>query len=391
MSQFLNSSSQAYVANPTSSGTTRSADWLRFVTRELFVLFAFSLSVSLVLDVQLREAGAPEGNPRFDLVHLLDGTADKPWAFRILVPQAVKLSHALLPEFARNALSNERIVRKINERYWRDYERDGAEVRDLVEKYVLVVLVMYGAYLGLMYVLRALTIDRLGASSAFSNLAPIGFALFLPLTFVNGSYFYDPVELFFIASFVLSLSRHRFLIAVAIAVLATFNKESNLLLPIIFLPLLILNRPRRIAIQQYCLLQAAAACAYVLVRYVASDNAAGIVVFQLPSNLRFWADWHSYFLFFGVYNAVIPAPRGLNVLTVSLLSMLLWWNRKRDWPFWSLLSAATISAPLFLLFCFHDELRNLSFVFIPLYLILVGIVATFWEGSARQKVDEPPT
>lgn len=350
----------------------------RRLAREFLVFFAFFLAASITLDLQVRSWGPPQGNERFDLVHLLDGTAEKPWAFRVLVPFIVRNAHANLPDSVRDALSNDRIVMKVKERYW-GQPTDGSEIPIQAEKYVLLVLLVFSAYMGLLYLLRALTTEMVGTSSPFASFAPVGFALFLPLTFVNGAYFYDSFELLFIAAFVFCLRRHHVLPAALVVALATLNKESNLLLPVIFLPLFLLHKSRSAAIKLFSVLQLSAACAYIVVRYVASANAGGAALFQLSSNMAFWSDLRSYFLFFGLYNAVIPVPRGLNILTVSLVAILFCWNRQRDWIFWSLIMAAGVSLPLFLLFCYHDELRNLSFCFIPLYLMAVRSICALWE------------
>ena len=357
---------------------------LKRFTRTFLTYFLFFIAAASTLDAQLREWSLREEADRFGLTQIIEGSADKPWAFRILVPKTVVLLHDNLPQSVRRLLSNERIGSKIAARYWKGDKRGVAFSAELNEYYVLFASIMFAAYLGMLLALRTLTTDLLGRASAYANLAPLGFALLLPLTFIGGSYFYDPVELFFFSTFALALIRTRILVAAALVFFATLNKETGVLLPFLFSPLVLSRHMPRAALKQLIFLQTVALCAYVLVRVSGADNPAGFVEHHLASNLEFWQDWRAYTAFFGAYNAVIPVPRGLNVITLALVGLLLALNRHRDWPVWCLMIATLVSLPLFLLFCLHDELRNLSFMFVPMYLVLVRTIERLW-------IDPPET
>ena len=69
-------------------------------------------------------------------------------------------------------------------------------------------------------------------------------------------------------------------------------------------------------------------------------------------------------------------PRGFNLLLFGVLACLIYRKGRSLSPvlYYLFGTAAVINLPLFFLFTYRDETRNLSMVFIPLYLLVAYAV-----------------
>jgi hypothetical protein len=88
------------------------------------------------------------------------------------------------------------------------------------------------------------------------------------------------------------------------------------------------------------------------------------------------------------YAPFIPFPRGGNVAWGAMISWIVWFRwREKPRMFRQLLGlAAALNFALFLLFGLEDEIRNLSLMFVPMYLVFCdSVLRLYSEKAAAQK------
>jgi len=114
-------------------------------------------------------------------------------------------------------------------------------------------------------------------------------------------------------------------------------------------------------------------------------------MWQFDKNINFWLSPESYFLWHDFYAPMILFPRGFNFILLAILSGLLFWQWGKK-PFFTkglFIVAMLINIPLFILFCWQDEIRNLSFLFLPMYLLIVHTLLTPEFGRVGTHYKEP--
>lgn len=367
------------MANPISSRfdfTWRHAHTaVRFLSREGLILLLYIGVSAAVLNIFMQTRGLEEGSPRFGLAHMLDGSAELPFVKRQLLPQVANLLTELVPPSEREAFVRYHLDKyQLKQTYFKRarLSNSGHETwtADYALKYHLIYALMFASLLCTLYLLRATGQVMLPSSNPLSPFLPIGFALLLPLTFMHGGFFYDFSELFFFAALMLAAAKAKYQAWLLLLPLAVFNKETAILAPILFAPILFLNC-RNISQRIIVILSIAlAASLFWLIRQEFSANPGGDTLWELPHNLIFLSQPSNYFLWADLYAPLIPVPRGFSLLFIGALIVLIspiW----RDLPkvlkqlFWV---ALIVDLPLLILFGYRDEIRNLSMLFIPIYL-----------------------
>jgi hypothetical protein len=234
------------------------------------------------------------------------------------------------------------------------------------------------AWLGALALL-AFTCYQATQHIAASTIAPLVFAQMFPFLQSRGGYFYDPVELTFLAASVLiACGRFKWLI-VLLAPLATLNKESYLLWLPCLLPFFWTDRGRNRQLIQLGAAMVLSGAVYYLLRMKFADNAGSPMENHLIENLKLYATPSSYFATEHTY--ALAFPKGVSVVSLAGLGVLIWLGWRRLTALWRrhLLISGAISLPLFVAFCWHGELRNLSFLFVGFTAMLAVIVAAGLE------------
>ena len=301
---------------------------------------------------------------RYGIESILNGTAPKPFVYRQLAPATAKFIESQIPESLKSRLSS------VN----------------LGQKYTFKYKIVYGlnflfTFLSL-FALRKLLISQ-GISANVAVLSTITFILLTPYFQTIGGYYYDSIELFFMATAILFSISSKFYLLILITILATFNKESFLLFIPCLLPFLLQVERRRHALTTIALLVLIAGLINFYIQILYADNLESSTRFQLFRNLENYLSWRTYFQFELTYG--LPGPKGANALTLVFILCVCFWG-------WRLLTkevkqhtviASLINFPLFFMYCRTGELRNLSFLYIS-FLILLAHVFTH-GGSLSQK------
>ena len=105
----------------------------------------------------------------------------------------------------------------------------------------------------------------------------------------------------------------------------------------------------------------------IALRFIFADNGGSPAFFTLDRNLIFWSNPKSYWSFITPYAQLILVPRGANLISLFVLFFLvLWaWNEKPRVVRRLVLLSAAFNLPLFFLFGYLDEIRNLGYEPIP--------------------------
>ena len=189
-----------------------------------FLLASLTLAV-LTLDVFFGEG--IDAYYRSRLVDMVHGTAYRPYVYRILVPGAARLGTASLPLPIKQTLT-----RAFDAWTWRPAGWQPAYAAE----YVLVVLIMGASLIGFATAVRALSRalfvagHRVGSVAALTGLAcvPVFFGPF-------SRQIYDFTTLWMFALGLLLMVRSRWTAYAVVFPLACLNKETSILLTLVFL------------------------------------------------------------------------------------------------------------------------------------------------------------
>lgn len=328
-----------------------------------------------------------DDTPEYALPGMLDGTADRPYVYRQLLPIIVNGIERALPDSVKNRAE---ILLSDSNRYhhpiaWFYPNATDASNPQYALRYYLIYGLSFAALLLAMFALRALCID-MQTNHIAATLAPMAFAAILPLLLTEGGYFYDLPELLFMTMAVRFSLRGRVLGLLVITALATLNKESFLFFVLTLFPFL---RSRfsvktTLMVQFGLLLIAVAINALIKLKY--AHNSGGVVQMHLMDNLRFLSHPSSYLRF--EYNYGVMTTKGFNLINIFLVAVLVRaaWGKLPPAVRQHLVIAAVVNVPLFLAFCWYDELRNFSLLNVGFVIILCVDIAAYLDRGYHRTV-----
>ena len=324
-----------------------------------------------------REQGARGTDLVAEFDRMIEGTANRPYIYRQLLPD---LANGLA-----RALPVDAITRRVPQRA---KDRISVAFNLSSKKYPAQYLIFYIAtYLFALFASVALYRLCIAADLAepVAVFAAVVFMLLFPLFGVKGGYFFDYPELFFMAVAVWMALKLDWWWIIPVAALGTWNKESFLLFMFTLYPVFRRRHSRVSSLIGVGVLVAVCAAVYLPIRLHFAHNPGGTVEFHLKDQIGFflhpfqldtWID-RTYDLMFPALSAPIP------------MLLLIWtvWRGWRFLPYWlrrHALIAALINIPLFLLFCQPGEFRDLSMLYVS-FLFIVAFNLQEWMGSDRME------
>jgi len=161
---------------------------------------------------------------------MIYGKAHKPWAYRALLPFCVRITTSAIPEDLRNSLNqkmweNNRFIR-FNKRWqWE---------KSLITEYIIASIFMYLALGGFFFSLRYLFGSVYEAPTKLLDFTSLFALLALPVMFRYYSYIYDFPNLFFFTLCLALMIRNEWLLFLLVYTLSCFNKETTILLTMLF-------------------------------------------------------------------------------------------------------------------------------------------------------------
>lgn len=323
----------------------------------------YTLTSGAVLFLFLVRPGLA-GHPRADFPEQVYATAHKPYVGRALVPAAVRVLTAALPEsvarYATTQLRERRLTRLLG---WQDA---------YLPEYAVAVLVLLACLVGFAFALRSLTRHFFDFPPVLADLGPVLGLLFVPLFFRYYSYLYDPGTLLTFTLGALAIAKGRFVGIAAALVLATINKETAILL----VPLFAVNEwlcRRRVPMWR----------AAVLFALWGVTRGALALVFAGNPGVSFEQHFreHTVWLF-------TKFPMALRYfLAVVVLFALFAGHRWREKPVFARAGLVITAAPLFaasLIFGFADELRGYYEAYPFLYILMLPSIYRFLGYLERE-------
>jgi hypothetical protein len=321
----------------------------------------------------------------YSLPKMLDGNAPRPFVYRQLLPMSANAIARFVPPVIErkflDKLAEEPPVSNPIQRYY-PTATDAAN-RPYALRYFLVYAASFLSMVAAMFAIRAACIEVIGDKVA-ATLTPLVLALFFPLILTEGGYFYDMPELMFMAVGIWLALKRRIIVLAAVTVVATLNKESYLFFVLALVPFIAVHysRGKTATLASVLLALAASVNIWMKLRYAA--NSGGSAQYQLLSHLEYLIDPRNYFRM--EMNYGILTTKGFNVIHLLLVVLLL----KNSWRTlppvvrshaWIALS---INVPLFIAFCYKDELRNLSLLAMTLAFLICATISSALQQAAAQ-------
>ncbi|MBB5189721.1 hypothetical protein HNQ50_000431 [Silvimonas terrae] len=327
----------------------------------------------------------PDASAPCLLQEMLDGTAKRPWIYRRLLPELAQWLQAHTPaglqarlqeilQFDNMAQHYSSVIAAVN-------QPAGMQMT-FYYVYLLGFLAFAGAALILWRVGVALTADRFA-----SAIAATVFVLVFPMFLTVGGNFYDFTELFFYAlAFWLAL-RFAPVWLVLLAPLATYNKEAFFFFSITLYPLLAHRFGWRKGALWAGLTVLLSGMTYSLVKAHYAGNPGDMVQFHLWQQLQ-------YFRYLGhlkgfEFQYGFITPKSFNLINLLLVALVVraGWPQLPRYVRQYLWLALLINVPLFLLFCYPGEMRNLSMLYMGLVTMLAcGLshaLRRFYQNQAQ--------
>jgi len=326
------------------------------------------------------EEGVAGEDPRFHFEMMMDGTAYRPYVYRQLLPSAANWMDREVPAsikawlYGHQALGTETQQEAF-------FDSPTAENPVYFFRYLLIYLATFGfALLGLyamQLVCRAMQVPLPAAV-----IAPAIVILLVPYLQSCGGYFYDYPELAFFALAVWVALKFDWWWILPIAVLGTWNKESFLLFVPTLYPLLRRRSSRLSAAAGIGVLCLACVAVYLAVRSGFAHNPGGALEVHWRDQLEYFM--HPRDLVFGAEKTYgVQTPKAY---TLGPMLLLVW----TVWRVWGHLPravkrhgqiAAAINLPLYFLFCWPGELRDLSLLYV-VFLLVVASNLSEWMGNS---------
>jgi hypothetical protein len=337
-------------------------------------VFAFTLSIGTAVTIMVAHSFVAKWSFKGDfvrdgLVSMMDGTADRPFVYRRLAPDLVRVATDFsLPRLPKGTLDF--IVKESPLARYRWFWGGESWNERKALAFHFAFWLTWAALFGTLQAGAALYRFLRGSSwveaMAFASLV----MCLLPLTFTGGGYLYDAPELCLWTTLLFVAIRGWLPAVPLVFALMLVNKESALLAVPALFPILAHHAGRKRAAIWVGLLGVAGYAwgAYVRARYAALPGTP--MAWLLKENLTFWAQPRSYFLFSTNYAPAFPAPRGANVLNLILLfvPVCFGWKSTRPDLKWAAITMTAVLLPFYLTGGFADEIRALSLLF-PLVLI----------------------
>ena len=309
----------------------------------------------------------------FSAVSMLKGDTQKPYVYRQLLPYSAGLIEDNLPNNIKEKIKlwitkdrggvNNNVI-------YNTYAQaiDSDNPNTIIQYYILYIFSYISLFLSV-FVLRQISIE-LAIDKASATLAPLIFILLIPYLQTQAAFFYDMSELLFMALAVLMTLKKRYFSLIIVVILATLNKESFLAFSLTLAPFLVKDLGLKKAAFLQVLLIVIAATINFIIKMKYANNGGGVVEWHFMQQLNALFSISSYIKYDFVYGVI--APKGYNIFTIIIIVAIVS-SSYRFLPEVAkhhLLIALAINLPLFLLFCFPGELRNLSFLFISFNVML---------------------
>lgn len=346
--------------------------WARIAATFVFILLVSAAAHhGFFSKWSLRDNEAYYGPMPFSAAQMLDGTAQRPYVYRQLLPLMADGVYDVMPEGLQEAARQ-----KLENRDGTPWRLNTPESRDAeyaVRYYILYYLSFVFAFLATFATYRLAAHIFGDPKSALAGASIL--ILMVPLLQSWGGFYYDFSEIFFMAGAALcAVKRWRFAFVV-LALLGVVNKESFAIFTLCLAPFFIRASSWRSDAIFLAAIVALELVIHLFVRNAFADNASGGSFFWLWGQLAHLVDWRAYAAIEIAYGLFFPHPLGLIWLVFfALIGVASWPHFSREVRWFVILTFA-VNIPLYLVFCHPGEARNLSMLYVPLALAVTAVLA----------------
>ncbi len=302
-------------------------------------------------------------NNRNSFYAIYDGTAYRPFVNRQLMPKIAKeLNEKILHNNAGHIINEYQkgsVIPSI-------YPKAKIEPR-LSTEYHLVYFMCVLFMMLSMFIWREIGIELTGSGIA-GILTAVIFAIIFPILETVGGYFYDFGELLFFSSAVLFACKGWWLALIVLVPIAEYNKESFLFFSVTLFPFLAAklgNKKATLAILSAVIFSG---LTYLYISNIYAGNTGGSTEFHLMRHIEQISDnWFHSEITYGMpigQGAYLP-----HILIVLWIVCNAWKNLPLQWKH-HIYFALAINIPLYLLFCWPGEIRNLSMLYMGFIAML---------------------
>lgn len=305
-----------------------------------------------------------DGDPNFGLEAYMEGTAKRPFAHRVLIPNLAKTVASAIPADAKEKLAKRLIERREIEK---KYAQAEIPPKYVIEYYLTVIFAFLSLF-ALIWVLRSILCEVTGDKVA-GTLAALLFGLIIPYIEVLGGYFYDfPEFLAFFLAVRLALSG-RLIALLILTPIAELNKETFFF----FLPTLFPFVRQRFDLKK--------SAAYILGAMFIAGVTYLFVLSRFAENTGAMADWriidhaqdffriNSYFITDSIYGIALPSRMFItHIIYVVWIGRTAWKFLSDEWKL-HVKIALVINGALYFMFVLPGELRDLGLLFMSLMIL----------------------
>lgn len=326
-------------------------------TSAVLLVALFWIAAAAGYSGSIQKHGMPDGARGGGIEVMLDATAKKPYVYRQLGPQVANLLGRVVPLPLQDAIG---AAVAPEQTYTRTRSVTNPAFRF---RYICLYYLSFLSLFASLFVLRRILLDQ-GLDERISTFAPAVFVIAFPYVQTGGGYYYDHIELCFVALAFLAAQRGKVAALLAISLVATLNKESFFFFLPTLLPLLDrhIGRKRALLACGGAILVSGAVNAALKILFFDSQGVAA--EFKLFRNILNYLNPLTYLQFENTFGIVAPAGVFVGTLLVVAIVVLRGWQASPAAVRHHVLIAACLNLPLFLAFCATGELRNLSLLFV---------------------------
>ena len=311
-----------------------------------------------------------DGNAYRGFESIVDGTANRPYIYRQLIPAIANWADRSTPQTLRQRLTSAHSDdgRSFYEALFQSpVALNPVNSFRYLVMYIEVFVAAVVAVFALYFVCRAEGYEPKVAVIASSVLI-----LLVPYVQIRGGGFYsDYPELAFLSLAVLVSRQFHWLWLIPIAALGTYNKESFILILLTLWPILKWRWGRLFASLQIAGLEILAIAIYWISRVRFSGNPGGTVENHLQGQLSFFLHPVNWIFKLGkVYGIFLPEM--MSLIPVAIVVWLTWrgWKEISSVMRQHAIVAASIIFPLFIVLSTPGETRDFSMLYIVLLLVI---------------------
>lgn len=373
----------------------------RFLAHALWLLFIFLLATFLTR-VFLSHWSLLDGSARNGFGAYLQGSAEKPFAYRWLVPWVAQHLGGVLPESLQSWIADgiapllrQAFVAPLLEKY--EPLLPGITARARADWNLPAYRLNYAVMVALLWMSAASALAligrisrQLGNTGAQASLLVLAYALIYPGVFLHAGYFYDFFEQAFVLLAIHCVLRQRWRAFAVVLVAMQCNRETALMLPVLLAPLIhaqIRSSARRTqALAWLAVSMAACLALYQGTKLFFADNAGASFEFHLFQNLAFWREPATWTATYDTYALGVQLPRLMflvGFVPLCLVSLV----GARNPMAWSAWLCLGIMSMLFIAVGYRDEFRAMG---ICLPFVLAALAWRWGKPRPAAEVGDGP-